>query len=380
MAGRPQNIDDNVFCIADLIEHAEKRMSKSAFEYVGGGAMDMITTNDNCHSFDRYRLLPRVMKDVRHVDPSSECWGVPTDFPLGFSPTGLHGVAHPDRELGVSRAASKANTPMCLSSWANSSIEDVVAQDINRTGAYAMQLSVVEDPESNLYTIRKAEAAGCKALWVTCDLPVLGRRLNEFKNKFSIPEGLTVPNLSPNIDFKSGYDKGMTWERVQWFKKHTRMQVWLKGIMDPEDAELAVQAGADGIIVSNHGGRQLDGISSTLTALPGVVEAVKGRIPVHFDGGIRRGTDIFKALALGADFCFVGRIALWGLGYNGEAGVSLALKLLYDEFYATMTMIGVQKVKDIGRKHLAWVAADGSLVRLPEIGQGPTTKYIKARL
>ncbi|WWD07012.1 hypothetical protein V865_005109 [Kwoniella europaea PYCC6329] len=381
MAGRPQSLDDNVFCIADLIEHSEKRLSKTASEYIAGGAMDMITTKDNCHAFDRYRLLPRVMKDVRNVDPASRCWGVKTAFPLGFSPTGLHGVAHRDRELGVSRAASQANTPMCLSSWANSSIEDVVAQDVNHTGAYAMQLSVVEDPEANLYTIRKAEAAGCKALWVTCDLPILGRRLNEFKNKFSIPEGLTVPNIPPYVDFraptkgsKMGYDRGLTWERVQWFKKHTKMQVWLKGIMDPEDADLAVKAGADGIIVSNHGGRQLDGISSTLAALPGVVDAVRGRVPVHFDGGIRRGTDIFKALALGAEFCFVGRIALWGLGYNGEAGVALALKLLYDEFYATMTMVGVNSVKDIGRHHLAWVAADGSLVRLPD------QKPAKARL
>ncbi|WWC63762.1 uncharacterized protein I303_106367 [Kwoniella dejecticola CBS 10117] len=373
MAGRPQSLDENVFCIADLIEHSQRRLSKTAFEYIGGGAMDMITTQDNCNSFNRYRLLPRVMKDVRHVDPSSKCWGKKTAFPLGFSPTGLHGVAHKDRELGVSRAASKANTPMCLSSWANSSIEHVVAQDTQHTGVYAMQLSVVEDPEANLYTIRKAEAAGCKALWVTCDLPILGRRLNEFKNKFSIPQGLTVPNLPPDVDFRDtgkssrmGYDRGMTWDRVRWFKQHTKMEVWLKGIMDPEDARLAVEAGADGIIVSNHGGRQLDGISSTLSALPGVVEAVNKRVPIHFDGGIRRGTDIFKALALGADFCFVGRIALWGLGYNGEAGVALALKLLYDEFYATMTMVGVNKVKDIGPQHLAWVAADGSLVRLAD--------------
>ncbi|GFZ51275.1 hypothetical protein JCM24511_09033 [Saitozyma sp. JCM 24511] len=370
MAGRGNARDPHVFCIADLIEHSEKRLSKMASEYIAGGAMDMIT-RDNCAEFDRYRLLPRVMKDVRNVDPTAECWGVKSTFPLGFSPTGIHGVAHKDKELGVSRAAASQGVPMCLSSWATSSIEDVVAQGVNSGIPYAMQLSVVEDPDANLFTIRKAEAAGAKALWVTCDLPILGRRLNEFKNSFSIPEGLTIPNLPPDVDFRAptknsrmGYDRGMTWEKVQWFKKNTKMQVWLKGIMDPEDAKLAVEAGADGIIVSNHGGRQLDGISSTLAALPGVVDAVAGCIPVHFDGGIRRGTDIFKALALGADFCFVGRIALWGLGYNGEEGVKLALGLLYDEFFATMTMVGVTSVKEIGRHHLARIAADGSLVRL----------------
>ncbi|KAJ4550760.1 hypothetical protein HRR78_004529 [Exophiala dermatitidis] len=196
---------------------------------------------------------------------------------------------------------------------------------------------------------------------------------------------MTVPNIPPEVDFRAAGknprmaygmmsehfdrpqlmfpDRGLTWEKVRWFKQHTKMEVWLKGIMDPEDADLAVKAGADGIIVSNHGGRQLDGISSTLDALPGVVAAVAGRIPVHFDGGIRRGTDIFKALALGADFCFVGRIALWGLGYNGDEGVSLALKLLYDEFFDTMTMVGVNSVKEIGLQHVARLTADGSLAR-----------------
>ncbi|EXJ86915.1 glycolate oxidase [Capronia epimyces CBS 606.96] len=373
MAGRPESLDSNVYCIADLIEFCNKKVSRTTSEYIAGGAMDMITVAENCASFDRYRLVPRVMKDVRHVDPSSKCWGSQTSMPLGFSPTGLHGVAHPHRELGVSRAAAKVGVPMCLSSWANSSIEDVVTQGDGSGIPYAMQLSVVEDPDANLYTIRKAEAAGAKALWITCDLPILGRRLNEYKNQFSIPEGLTVPNLPPDVDFRAssqdsrmGYDRGMTWEKVNWFKSHTRMQVWLKGIMHPEDALLAIDAGADGIIVSNHGGRQLDGIPSTLEALPGVVRAVNGRVPVHFDGGIRRGTDIFKALALGADFCFVGRIALWGLGYNGEDGVRLALQLLYDEFLATMTMVGVNSVEEIGPQHVARVLSDGSLISLAD--------------
>ncbi|KAJ4550759.1 hypothetical protein HRR78_004528 [Exophiala dermatitidis] len=157
MAGRPDSLDHNVYCIADLIEFCNKRTSKTTSEYIAGGAMDMITTKDNCAAFDRYRLLPRVMKDVRRVDPSSECWGVKTSMPLGFSPTGLHGVAHPHRELGVSRAAAKRGVPMCLSSWANSSIEDVIQQGKHSGIPYAMQLSVVEDAGANLYTIQKAE-------------------------------------------------------------------------------------------------------------------------------------------------------------------------------------------------------------------------------
>ncbi|WVQ72874.1 hypothetical protein IAR50_002435 [Cryptococcus sp. DSM 104548] len=373
MAGRPTTIDDKVFCIADLQEAARANLPKKHLDYIEGGAMDLITLNDNMNSFNRYRLLPRVMKDVNDVDTSSECWGVKTSFPMGLSPTGLHGVAHPDRELGTSRAAAKNGINMCLSSWANSGVQEVVEQGAQYSNAYGMQLSVVKDPEINLYIMRNAEAAGAKVLWITVDLPILGRRLNEYRNKFQVPDGLDMPIFPPGANWRNAgedprmaYDRGLTWERVKWFKENTKMAIWLKGIMDPEDAKLAVDAGADGIVVSNHGGRQLDGISSTLSALPGVVDAVAGRIPVHFDGGIRRGADIFKALALGADHVFVGRAVLYGLAYNGEAGVDVAIKLLQREFLDTMIMVGVNKVKDIGRHHLAIVNHDGSLSRLKD--------------
>ncbi|ODO01523.1 hypothetical protein I350_06343 [Cryptococcus amylolentus CBS 6273] len=378
MAGRAAALDDKVFCIADMQEAARANLPKKNLDYIEGGAMDLITLNDNMNSFNRYRLLPRVMKDVNDVDTSSECWGVKascrfSSFPMGFSPTGLHGVAHSDRELGTSRAAAKNGINMCLSSWANSGVQEVVDQGAQYSNAYGMQLSVVKDPEINLYVMRNAEAAGCKVLWITVDLPILGRRLNEYRNKFQVPDGLDMPIFPPGANWRDtaadprmAYDRGLTWERVKWFKENTKMEIWLKGIMDPEDAKLAVEAGADGIVVSNHGGRQLDGISSTLSALPGVVDAVAGRIPVHFDGGIRRGTDIFKALALGADHVFAGRVALYGLAYNGEAGVDLAIRMLQREFLETMIMVGVNKVKDIGRHHLAIVNADGSLSRLKD--------------
>ncbi|WVQ80904.1 hypothetical protein IAT38_003011 [Cryptococcus sp. DSM 104549] len=371
MAGRRPQLDDKVFCIADLMEAAKERLPAQYYEYIGGGAMDLITTNDNVNAYNRFRLLPRVMKDVSVVDTTADCWGAKSSFPLGISPTGFNGVAHPDAEIAVSRAASKNGVQQCLSNWANNTIKDVVDAGAQYPNAYAQQLCVINDQEANLYVIKNAEAAGCKALWVTVDLPVLGRRLNEFRNKFAAPEGLECPVNAPWLDFRGNpddprlaYDRSMTWERVKWFKENTTMEVWLKGIMDPEDARLAVEAGADGIVVSNHGGRQLDGISSTLNALPGVVDAVRGRIPVHIDGGIRRGTDIFKALALGANHVFVGRIALWGLGYDGERGVSLALNLLKNEFEDTMILMGCKNVGEIGRHHLATVNADGSLTRM----------------
>ncbi|WVW79164.1 hypothetical protein I302_101130 [Kwoniella bestiolae CBS 10118] len=367
MAGRKPPLDPLVHSIKDLEHYGSQNLSSKYVDYIAGGSMDMITVKDNVEEYNRYRLLPRALRDVRDVDTSTECYGYKSKFPLGLSPTGFHVIAHPEKELATSRASSKVGVPMCLSSRATTSISDVVSEG-NRHGCipYCMQICVMKDYEANLYVMRKAEEAGCKALWITVDLPVTGRRLGELKYGFGVPPGEKIANMPEGFDYSVGFDRELTWEKIKWFKENTKMEIWLKGIIHPSDAKLALQYNVNGIIISNHGGRQLDSIPSTLSALPRIAKTVKGRIPIHIDGGIRRGSDIFKALALGADFCWIGRAVMWGLAYKGEVGVKLALDLLYDEFLSTMILVGVNCIKDIGRQHLAWVNADGSLRYLDE--------------
>jgi (S)-2-hydroxy-acid oxidase len=365
---RAATYDDKVHCIADLEEAANKKLHPMARDFFAGGSMDLQTVAENKSAYNRYRLRPRVMVDVEDVDTSTACLGSHVAFPLGFAPAANHGLAHIDAEIGTSRAAAKKRVNMGLSCWANSPSRDVALQGKDAGISYVQQLTAVKDDETNMSIIRSAEAAGFKAIFLSVDCPWLGRRLNEMKNTFSLPPHLNFPSF-PFItsqsmisdDDRTQYDAKITWSYIRELKKKTTMQVWLKGILTPEDAELAVNAGADGIIVSNHGGRQLDGAMSTLDALPDVVEAVKGRIPVHIDGGIRRGSDIFKALALGADYCWVGRVPLWGLAYNGEDGVTLALNILHDEFRLVMALMGCTSVKDIKPEHLARMGPDGRL-------------------
>lgn len=362
--------DDRVHCIADLEKEGMANLPRMVAGFFSGGSMDLLTRDDNKLAYDRYRLRPRVLIDVTNVDTSTVCLDKVSAFPMGIAPAANHALAHPSGEVGTSRAAARKGVHMALSVWSNYSTADVCQQAkiINKGDiAYCQQLCVLKDVDLNLNVLKRAEAAGCKALFVTVDCPWLGRRLNEFKNTFSLPSTLKFPNI-PEIDEpqsmvttdeRIAYDAALIWQKIQYFKQHTKMQIWLKGILTAEDAELAVQHGADGIIVSNHGGRQLDGTLATLDALPEVVNAVRGRIPVHIDGGIRRGSDIFKALALGADYCWVGRIPLWGLAYKGEEGVSIALNILHDEFKLVMALMGCKTVKDITAKHLARLQSDG---------------------
>lgn len=365
---RAKSYDDKVFSISDLEREAEKRLDPMTRDYYAGGSMELRTIGENTSSFDKYRLRPRVLVDVSEVDTTTTCLGLKVAFPLGFCPTACHGLAHKDAEAGTSRAAAKKGINMILSSWSNTSPEEVIKQGAGSGNAYAQQLSVVKDDATNMLIIKRAEAAGYKALFVTVDCPWLGRRLNEIKNNFQLPDHLTMPCypwMNPqnmdSVDDRTQYDNKLTWDFIRHYKTKTSMQIWLKGVLTGEDAALAVEAGADGILVSNHGGRQLDGATSTLDALPEIVAAVRGRIPVHLDGGIRRGSDIFKALALGADYVWVGRVALWGLAYKGEEGVSIALNILHDEFRTVMALTGCTKVEDIGPQHLARMGTDGAL-------------------
>ncbi|KAM0815095.1 putative FMN hydroxy acid dehydrogenase domain-containing protein, partial [Seiridium cardinale] len=353
-----------------------RRMLTSRKDYFNDGAMDLITLNDNEAAFDRYKIKPRILVNVDNVDLSTEIFGIKTSLPFGFSPAAMHKLAHPDGEAAVSRVAAKYGLCMGLSSYATDSLENVAAQGSGNP--YVAQLCVLRDRETSLQILRRAEEAGYKAAFISVDTPLLGRRLNEYRNNFTLPDELEWPNLLSNGKSelsgaqrvseeanKHDFDPSLDWDSaIPWLRANTKMQIWIKGVYCAEDVTLAIKYGLDGVVVSNHGGRQLDGVPATLDALRECVVAAGGRIPVAVDGGIRRGTDIFKALAMGASHCFVGRIPIWGLAYNGQEGVDLAVKILHDELKITMALAGCRTIKEITRQHITFLDSNGILAKL----------------
>lgn len=285
----------------------------------------------NSASLKRLLLRSRVLVDVSACSTKTTLWGKEISFPLGVAPAGLQGMAHPTGEIGTSKACAIKGVPMAVSSFANNGIQEIRTAALSTAGSNAipnaMQLYTMRDLSLQLRIIRRAEAAGCKAIFLTADSPVLGVRYNEWRNDFRTPKGLGYPNLecsseeirqiSHDSRFASFNDNGHSWERdIPYLRSKTKMEIWIKGVICGEDVERAVEAGCDGVIVSNHGGRQLDGVPATIDALTECVTAARGRIRVHIDGGFRRGADIFRALALGADFVWVGRPAIWGLAVS----------------------------------------------------------------
>lgn len=288
-------------------------------------------------------------------------------------------MAHPEGEIATARACARQGVNMGISSFANYSIKDIRDAAAGVAGsdpmAHAIHLYTFGDRALELGIIREAERSGCTAIFLTADSPVLGVRYNEWRNDFRTPEGLGFPVMGRTSEdirkqtHDSGFmnlnSSGHSWAKeIPWLRSATKMEIWIKGVLTAEDTLKAIEMGCDGIIVSNHGGRQLDGVVASIDALPECVEAAKGRIRIHVDGGIRSGTDIFKALALGAECCWVGRPAIWGLAYDGEKGVELMLKTLYDEFRRCMQLTGCTRVEDITKACLGVVRADGPLARL----------------
>lgn len=382
--------DVNCLSINELERLATERMDKQTRDYYNEGADSGLTVYENMSAYRKYRLRPRVLRNVAKVDSSVEIFGTKTSAPYGVAPAAMQRLAHIDGELATARACKNKNVVMGLSSFSTTTLEDV---------AYAsgsmpriLQLYLFEEREHSVKMIQRARDAGYKAVALTVDTPLLGRRNLEIRNHFHLPSHLKVANFAEDGEIKKqltsspaffdgdrrvlprgpvtfhshGANPTLSWEEsIAWLKKEAApMQVWIKGVVTPEDATLAVDHGVDGIIVSNHGGRQLDGTLATLDALPDIVMAINKRIPVHIDGGIRHGTDMFKALALGADFCWIGRPMLWGLAYNGQAGVELCLRLLTDELRLCMGLMGVTKVSEIGPQHLSKLKSDGFLARL----------------
>jgi 4-hydroxymandelate oxidase len=311
---------------------ARQRLSRSAFDYVSGGAADEITLRRNREAFDQIRLRPRVLVDVSRIDTRLELLGQRLAFPILLAPTGNHRLFHPDAEAATVRGAGAAKALMVVSTYASQPIEDIAR---GAPAALWFQLYVRRDRELARRLVTRAEAAGCRAICITVDTPVVPTR--DRQRRAGVP-------FSPEL-----LDPTVTWETVDWVRSLTPLPVLLKGILAPEDARLAVRRGVAGVVVSNHGGRNLDTTPATIEALPAVVAAAEGRIPVLLDGGVRRGTDVVKALALGARAVLIGRPQLWGLAADGADGVARVVTLLRTELEVAMALCGTPTLGRIGR-------------------------------
>lgn len=351
----------NLINVFDFEKLAQEKLFQMAFDYYASGAHDEITLRENHSAFDRLRLMYRVLIDVSQRTAKTTVLGQPVSMPILIAPTAFHRMAHSDGEAGTTRAAGAAGTIMILSSLANTAVEDITAV---ATGPVWYQLYIYRDREVTREVVQRAEQAGCTALVLTVDAPLLGRRERDFRNRFQLPPGLTVRNVLPAgiadlpkeaLDsglaayFATLIDPAVTWKDIEWLRSITRVPVLIKGIVRADDAVRAVDSGAAGIVVSNHGGRQLDTSPATIEVLPEIAEAVAGRIEVLMDGGIRRGADVLKALALGAKAVLVGRPILWGLTVDGEQGVTRVLEILRTELDLAMALAGCQTVEDITR-------------------------------
>ncbi|KAG6546508.1 hypothetical protein Mapa_012057 [Marchantia paleacea] len=344
---------------------AKQKLPKMFYDYYSTGADDQWTLRENIEAFARIRIRPRIMVDVSNVDMSTEVFGFKLSMPIMVAPTGHQKLAHTEGELATARATSAADTIMVLSSSSNSTLEDVAKTG---PGTRFFQLYIFKDREGVAEVVRRAERAGFKAIVLTGDAPCLGHRENDIKNRFTLPAHLTISNFEKVSDssilqskseksslaafMDSQVDSSITWKDVGWLRGITSLPILVKGVLTGEDAALAVQSGVDGIIVSNHGARQLDYVPATISVFEEIVQAVGGRVPVFLDGGVRRGTDVFKALALGAAGVFVGRPVVYGLAVDGEAGVRKILKMLHDEFEVAMKLSGCCRVQDIKRSHV----------------------------
>ena len=330
--------DPLIVTVEDYEPLARERLPREAFDFFAGGAGEEWTLAENRRAFQRWVLRPRFLRGVGAPDTSTSLLGVPLSFPVLVAPWALQRMAHPDGELATRRAASSAGTIMVVSSGA-----EAIAAEIAEaaTGPAWWQLYVATDRGFTADVVHRAVAAGYGAIVWTVDAPVIGLRHRDARNGFVMPLGIH------SSDYE--FDPAISWEDLAWIRSLAPgLPVLVKGLLTAEDAVLAVEAGVDGIIVSNHGGRQLDGAPAALDALPEVVAAVEGRVPVLVDGGVRRGTDVVKALALGAAAVMIARPIAWGLAVAGEDGVTDVLRILREEFENVMALCGTRTVAEIG--------------------------------
>jgi len=368
------------YSIEDLRRLAQKRLPRAVFDFFDGGAEDEITLRANRAAFAQTWLVPRVLNDVSQIDTTATILGAPAKLPLVIAPTGAVGFGWRGGDIAIARAAALSGIPYALSTTATASIETIAA---HAPGRLWFQAYILKRREFTLKMIERARAAGYEALMITVDLPVGGKRERDFRNDFAIPFRFTPRNL---LDFAahprwslpilrhgipvmenlrgldtaptgdavaiassvgSNYDPSFSWDDLRGIRDMWPKDLIVKGIVRPEDADRAVALGCQAIVVSNHGGQQLDGGIATLAALPAVIAAVRGRVSVLVDGGVRRGADVVKALALGAQAVLIGRATLYGVCAGGEAGAVRALDILRDELTRTMQLCGVRRIADI---------------------------------
>ncbi|MCA9918975.1 MAG: alpha-hydroxy-acid oxidizing protein [Anaerolineales bacterium] len=340
--------------IYDYEKAAAEKMPSAFHEYYAGGVADNLTLQENRAAFDRIKLLPRIFRDVSQISLETVIGGAKRPSPFLIAPAAMHKLGHPDGELATARAAASFGMLQILSTLSSVAVEEVTAV----SHPVWFQLYIFRDRGWSAEIVQRAVAAGCQALVVTVDVPVQGLRENLHRINFAFPDDIPVPNLvragQSQHDNSSllklvndNFDPGLTWADIEWLRGLTDLPIWVKGILRADDAQRAVQAGVDGIMVSNHGGRQLDTAVTPIEALPAVKTAVGNSVELILDGGIRRGTDALKALALGANGVALARAPLWGLAVDGEAGVRHVLQILHDELANVMAQCGCTAVAEL---------------------------------
>lgn len=369
----------SAYSIEDLRRAAKRRLPRAIFDFFDGGAEDEITLRENVTAFKKVRLLPRVLSDVSSIDTRTRILGADASMPLAIAPTGAVGFGRHGGDVAIARAASALGIPYTLSSTATASIERIADA---APGRLWFQAYILRNKPFLQSMIDRAEAAGYEALVITVDLPVGGKRERDFRNHFSVPFRVTprnlldfarrprwlcgilrhgMPVMENLIGLEAGvagtngiassvgrnYDPAFDWDGLQRIRDRWPRKLIVKGILSPRDAARVAAMGADAVVVSNHGGRQLDTVLPTFDALPDVLRAVGGRIPVFVDGGVRRGSDVFKAVAAGAQCAMIGRATLYGVAAAGEAGAHRALAILKDELTRTMQLCGTRAIPEI---------------------------------
>ena len=372
------------YSIEDLRLSAKRRLPQAIFDFFDGGAEDEVTLRDNEAAYKRIRLLPRVLTDVSEIDTSTVILGKPAALPMAIAPTGAVGFGWHGGDIAIARAAVAAGIPFTLSSTATASIEQIANA---APGRLWFQAYILRNKPFLEALIARARLADYEALVITVDLPVGGKREKDFRNDFSVPFRFTPRNLldfvrhprwlsdiirfgMPIMENLVGletkttntnaiassvgrnYDPSFNWDDLQKIRDNWPRKLIVKGILAPDDALRVATMGCDAVVVSNHGGRQLDGAVATLDALPGVIQAINGRIPVLVDGGVRRGSDIFKALAMGAECVMLGRATLYGAAAAGEAGASRSIANLKDELIRTMQLCGTRSTNAVNSSAL----------------------------
>jgi 4-hydroxymandelate oxidase len=333
---------------------ARAEMEPGAFDYVAGGAGDEATLRENRAAFARWQLRPRVLVDVATVDPSTTLLGTPVALPVALAPTARMRIAHPDGEVAVARAAAAAGVLHCVSTMSSCSLEEVAAA----SGPRWFQLYVHKRHQTTTELVERAAAAGYAAIVLTVDFPVPGRRERELRSAFDLEWGGlgNFPSLGGGVEFlplmQELHEQRLTWRELEWIRGLSRLPLVVKGILTAEDARLAVEHGVAGIVVSNHGGRQLDRTPATIDVLGEIVTVVGGRAEVYLDGGVRRGTDVLVALGLGARAVFVGRPHVFALAASGQAGVAAMLAIVRDELENAMRLLGTPRIADVRRVHV----------------------------